>query len=144
MFLHSAISQYRGPGSNKNTLEKCRNRLKKLTLHFPHLLILILFTNLPDTIFLAVFSSMLKVPTPRLLSSLNDFCCVVTGFRGSDFTATEFLSCIMAACNSSSGDTGSSLSASSPGAKVASAIKVVKEIRLDLYLIRKQLHRKDF
>ena len=80
---------------------------------------------------------MLKVPTPRLLSSLNDFCWVVTGFRGSDFTATEFLSCIMAACNSSSGDTGSSLSASSPGAKVASAIKVVKEIRLDLYLIRK-------
>ena len=85
---------------------------------------------------------MLKVPTPRLLSSLNDFCCG-TGFRGSDFTATAMVvSCIIAACNSSSGDTGSSLSALPPGGKVASAIKVVKEIRLDPYQIRP--YGKDF
>ena len=84
---------------------------------------------------------MLKVPTPRLLSSLNDFCCgAVTGFRGSDLTATAPISCIMAACNSSSGDTSSSsLSSSSPGAKVASAIKVVKEIRSDIYLPNKYM-----
>ena len=59
---------------------------------------------------------MLKVPTPKLLSSSIDFCCdfVVVGTI-SDFTATAIVvSWIMAACNSSgdTGEVGSSISSS--------------------------------
>ena len=63
----------------------------KCTLHFPHLLTLIRFTNLPEAMFLAVSLSMLKVPTPKLLSSSIDFCCTFVVGTISDFTATAIV-----------------------------------------------------
>ena len=74
---------------------------------------------------------MLKVPTPKLLSSKIDFCCdfVVVGTI-SDFTATAIVvSWIIAACNSS-GDTGE------VGSSISSSIspKVIRrKNRFDIY-----------